>query len=107
RADDPDLGGAGGRRHTRRRARRARRSRGTVDPEGHGRTRMSLRWHLFAFWLAALGMLCAVALPLARPATASLAARPALFVATIAAAALYALAGWLTPRTSIMASLIG
>jgi NitT/TauT family transport system permease protein len=67
---------------------------------------MSLRWRRIAFALAAVGMLAAFVLPLSQTSAVGLAARPPLLAATIAAIALYAIAG-LAPRLSIIAGLAG
>jgi NitT/TauT family transport system permease protein len=67
---------------------------------------MNVRWHRFAFALAVAGMLAAFVLPLSHVPALGLWARPALLAATLAAAALYAVAG-LTPRLAIVAGLAG
>ena len=55
---------------------------------------MISRWQAIGFWLAALGLLVALALPLSREATAGLPARPQLLAALIVAALTFALAPW-------------
>ena len=67
---------------------------------------MTARWHRIAFVVAAAAMLAAFVLPLSHASAVGLAARPALLWATVAAAALYALAG-MAPQLAIAAGMIG
>jgi len=53
---------------------------------------MIARWHAAGFWLAALGLVAALALPLSSEKAAALTARPQLLAAVLAAALLFALA---------------
>jgi NitT/TauT family transport system permease protein len=68
---------------------------------------MTLKRRQAIFLLAAAGLLIVLVAPLSSEPTASLSARPALLVATLLAALLYAGAAFLTLRWSIAATLLG
>jgi NitT/TauT family transport system permease protein len=68
---------------------------------------MTLRWQRVAFTVAALGTPAAWAFPLSHQVATHLSAYPALLAATIVAAILYAIAGWLAPVWSIALGLAG
>jgi NitT/TauT family transport system permease protein len=68
---------------------------------------MTLRWQRVAFTVVALGTLAAWAFPLSHEVATHLSAYPALLAATIVAAILYAIAGWLAPVWSIALGLAG
>ena len=63
---------------------------------------MMARWQAMLFWLAALGALVALILPVSHEPAAALTARPQLLALTIAAACLFAVAG---PATKISSAL--
>jgi len=64
---------------------------------------IAARWQSFGFWLAALGLVAALALPLSSETTPALTSRPALMAAVLAAALMFALA----PRWSVLAPVLG
>ena len=67
---------------------------------------MSARLQAIGFWVAAAGLLVALALPLSSQAASALTARSGLLVALIATAAAFALASWRTPASAVF-GLIG
>jgi hypothetical protein len=64
---------------------------------------MISRWHAIGFWLAAIGLLVALALPLSSETTPPLTARPALIEAMLAAAFFFAVA----PRWAVLSPALG
>jgi NitT/TauT family transport system permease protein len=71
---------------------------------------MTARWHAAGFWLAALGLVGALALPLSSEPAAALAARPQLLAAVLTAALLFAIAPLrpaLAPALGFLAAVLG
>jgi NitT/TauT family transport system permease protein len=71
---------------------------------------MISRWHVAGFWLAALGLLAALALPLSSEPAAALTARPQLLAAVLAAALLFAIAPLrpaLAPALGFLGAVLG
>jgi NitT/TauT family transport system permease protein len=81
-----------------------------MDRAADGGEGVTIRWQTIGFALAALGLVLSPLLPLASDATAALATRPTLLVATIAAACLFALAARranLAPVVGLLAMALG
>jgi NitT/TauT family transport system permease protein len=77
-----------------------------MDGTAHGSGAVISRWQTGAFWLAALGLLTALALPLSSEPVAGLAAHAPLLAATLGAAVAFALAPcW--PTLSALFGLLG
>ncbi len=74
-----------------------------MDGAADGGSRVTSRGQAIGFWLAAFGLLAALALPLSSETVPGLASRPALFAATLAAAVLFALA----PRWAALSASFG
>jgi NitT/TauT family transport system permease protein len=74
-----------------------------MDGAADGGSRVISRGQAIGFWLAAFGLLAALALPLSSETVPGLASRPALFAATLAAAVLFALA----PRWAALSASFG
>ena len=103
RADRADLGGAVRRRDHRHRAYRHHRLGRRVDGPAHGSLGMIPRGQAIGFWLTAVALLVALALPLAGDAAVSVTARPPLLAAIVIAAALFAFA----PRWPTLSAIFG
>src|SRR5208283_1968721 len=101
--DGADLGGAVRRRDHGRQPGCPDRSPRPMDGAPDGGTDVILRSQIGGFWLAALGLLAALALPLSSETVAPLTARPDLLAAVIAAACLFALA----PRWPVLSAAFG
>jgi NitT/TauT family transport system permease protein len=74
-----------------------------MDGAAYGGNRVISRWQAMGFWLAALGLLAALALPLSTETADGMAARPVLLMAVLAAVLLFALA----PRWSAPSAYLG
>ncbi len=68
---------------------------------------MTVSWQRLAFFVAALGVLAALVLPLSSESTENLFARPIPFAAILLTAVLYASAAFVTPRLSIAVTFAG
>src|SRR5262249_13308613 len=91
RTDRADLGGADRRLRARRRHGRDHRLHRQMDRAPHGNGAMPKRWLTSGFYLAALGCLAGLALPLSSETMPGLTSRPALLAATLAATLMFAL----------------
>jgi NitT/TauT family transport system permease protein len=68
---------------------------------------VTVSWQRLAFFVAALGVLAALVLPLSSESTENLFARPIPFAAILLTAVLYASAAFVTPRLSIAVTFAG
>jgi NitT/TauT family transport system permease protein len=68
---------------------------------------LQIKWHRAVLFLAALGMLAALVVPISSEPTAGLWARHDLLVAALLAAALYIIAAFLPPSSSIVVTFAG
>ena len=68
---------------------------------------LGIKWHRAILFLAALGTLAALIVPISNETTAGLLARPGLLVAALLAAALYASAAFLPLGASIVVTFAG
>jgi NitT/TauT family transport system permease protein len=81
-----------------------------MDGASHGSDDVSVRLQTIGFWVAALGLLLALALPLSSQPVTPLTARTDLLVPIIAAAALFVLASWrsaLSPLFGLLGTALG
>jgi len=72
-----------------------------MDCPSHGSDDVTARWETIGFWVAAAGLLLALAFPLSSEPAPAITARTDLLLAIVAAAAAFALASWRTAFSAL------